>query len=191
MPEHNLGTLHGSFEQIMNPFNGASDIVIPTEEDDQQYIRTDYIPGQDVDMNDDFLRTLLNAIITSFGLDAAVLDATNGNLQFARTLTMESLQICTSIRNEQQDLHDAWANMCLKVLRIMGTDATRAALDNGQIEVSFYEPKSLIIQNTIDDINNVKSLAENIADVIPESNEEDSEQRRAAFIYQFVKSRTN
>lgn len=191
MPEHNLGTLHGSFEQIMNPFNGASDIVIPTEEDDQQYIRTDYIPGQDVDMNDDFLRTLLNAIITSFGLDAAVLDATNGNLQFARTLTMESLQICTSIRNEQQDLHDAWANMCLKVLRIMGTDATRAALDNGQIEVSFYEPKSLIIQNTIDDINNVKSLAENIADVIPEFNEEDSEQRRAAFIYQFVKSRTN
>lgn len=191
MPEHNLGTLHGSFEQIMNPFNGASDIVIPTEEDDQQYIRTDYIPGQDVDMNDDFLRTLLNAIITTFGLDAAVLDATNGNLQFARTLTMESLQICTSIRNEQQDLHDAWANMCLKVLRIMGTDATRAALDNGQIEVSFYEPKSLIIQNTIDDINNVKSLAENIADVIPEFNEEDSEQRRAAFIYQFVKSRTN
>lgn len=191
MPEHNLGTLHGSFEQIMNPFNGASDIVIPTEEDDQQYIRTDYIPGQDVDMNDDFLRTLLNAIITSFGLDAAVLDATNGNLQFARTLTMESLQICTSIRNEQQDLHDAWANMCLKVLRIMGTDATRAALDNGQIEVSFYEPKSLIIQNTIDDINNVKSLAENIADVIPEFNEEDSEQRRAAFIYQYVKSRTN
>lgn len=191
MPEHNLGTLHGSFEQIMNPFNGASDIVIPTEEDDQQYIRTDYIPGQDVDMNDDFLRTLLNAIITSFGLDAAVLDATNGNLQFARTLTMESLQICTSIRNEQQDLHDAWTNMCLKVLRIMGTDATRAALDNGQIEVSFYEPKSLIIQNTIDDINNVKSLAENIADIIPEFNEEDSEQRRAAFIYQFVKSRTN
>lgn len=191
MPEHNLGTLHGSFEQIMNPFNGASDIVIPTEEDDQQYIRTDYIPGQDVDMNDDFLRTLLNAIITTFGLDAAVLDATNGNLQFARTLTMESLQICTSIRNEQQDLHDAWANMCLKVLRIMGTDATRAALDNGQIEVSFYEPKSLIIQNTIDDINNVKSLAENIADVIPEFNEEDSEQRRAIFIYQFVKSRTN
>lgn len=191
MPEHNLGTLHGSFEQIMNPFNGASDIVIPTEEDDQQYIRTDYIPGQDVDMNDDFLRTLLNAIITTFGLDAAVLDATNGNLQFARTLTMESLQICTSIRNEQQDLHDAWANMCLKVLRIMGTDATRAALDNGQIEVSFYEPKSLIIQNTIDDINNVKSLAENIADIIPEFNEEDSEQRRAAFIYQFVKSRTN
>lgn len=191
MPEHNLGTLHGSFEQIMNPFNGASDIVIPTEEDDQQYIRTDYIPGQDVDMNDDFLRTLLNAIITTFGLDAAVLDATNGNLQFARTLTMESLQICTSIRNEQQDLHDAWTNMCLKVLRIMGTDATRAALDNGQIEVSFYEPKSLIIQNTIDDINNVKSLAENIADVIPEFNEEDSEQRRAVFIYQFVKSRTN
>ena len=191
MPDHNLGTLHGSFEQIMNPFNGASDIVIPTEDDDQQYIRTDYIPGQDVDMNDEFLKTLLNSIITSFGLDAAVLDATNGNLQFARTLTMESLQICTSVRNEQQDLHDAWEAMCFAILKIMGSDATRTALENGQIEVKFFEPKSLIIQNIIDDINNVKNLAENIADIIPEFNAEDSEQKRSNFIYRVVKTRTN
>lgn len=191
MPDHNLGTLHGSFEQIMNPFNGASDIVIPTGEDDQQYIRTDYIPGQDVDMNDEFLKTLLNSIITSFGLDAAVLDATNGNLQFARTLTMESLQICNSIRNEQQDLHDSWEAMCLEVLRIMGSEATRTAISNEQVEVKFFEPKSLIIQNIIDDLNNVKTLAENIADIIPDLNAEGSEQKRTAFIYNVVKSRTN
>lgn len=191
MPDHNLGTLHGSFEQIMNPFNGASDIVIPTAEDDQQYIRTDYIPGQDVDMNDEFLKTLLNSIITSFGLDAAVLDATNGNLQFARTLSMESLQICNSVRNEQQDLHDSWEAMCIEVLRIMGTDATRTAIENEQIEVKFFEPKSLIIQNIIDDLNNVKTLAENIADIIPDLNVDGSEQKRTAFIYQVVKSRTN
>ena len=33
MPENNLGTLHGSFEQILNPFNSASDIIIPTDDD--------------------------------------------------------------------------------------------------------------------------------------------------------------
>ena len=60
-------------------------------EDDAQYIRTDYIPGQDVDMNDEFLRTLLNSIVTSFGLDSAVIDATNGNArsQFLRYCTEE------------------------------------------------------------------------------------------------------
>lgn len=191
MPEHNLGTLHGSFETIMNPFNGASDIVIPTDEDNEQYIRTDYIPGQDVDMNDEFLKTLLNSIITSFGLDAAVLDATNGNLQFARTLTMESLQICTSIRNEQQDLHDPWADMCIEILHIMGNEQTRAAIENDQIEVSFFEPKSLIIQNTIEDINNAKSLVEAIADIIPELNDEDTELLRNKFVYTAVKGKTN
>ena len=191
MPENNLGTLHGSFEQILNPFNAASDIVIPTEDDTDRYITTDYIPGQDVDMNDDFLRMLLNSIVSSFGLDSAVIDATNGNLQFARTLSMESLQICNSIRNEQQDLHDAWENMCLKVLSIMGTEATQKAVEQGMIKVQFYEPKSLILQNTIDDLNNAKSYADAIADIIPEFNMDGSEKRRTKFVYRLVKERTN
>lgn len=191
MPENNLGTMHGSFEQILNPFNAASDIIIPTEEDDKKYIETDYIPGQDVNMDDDFLRTLLNAIVSSFGLDSAVIDATNGNLQFARTLSMESLQICNNIRNEQQDLHDSWEAMCLEVLRIMGNEDTVSAVDEGKVKVDFFEPKSLILQNTIDDLNNAKSFAEAIADIIPRFNEDGSEQKRSKFVYNVVKSRTN
>lgn len=191
MPENNLGTLHGSFEQILNPFNSSSDIIIPTEDDNAKYIETDYIPGQDVDMNDEFLKTLLNAIVSSFGLDSAVIDATNGNVQFARTLSMESLQICNAIRNEQQDLHDAWEGMCLEVLKIMGTEATKKAIDRGEIKVSFFEPRSLMIQNSIDDINNAKSYAENIADIYPEFNAENSELKRSKFIYTVIKSMVN
>lgn len=191
MPENNLGTLHGSFEQILNPFNSASDIIIPTDDDNAKYIETDYIPGQDVNMDDDFLKTLLNAIVSSFGLDAAVIDATNGNLQFARTLTMESLQISNNIKNEQQDLHDAWEAMCLRVFSIMGTDDTKQAVEDGKIVVEFFEPKSLILQNTIDDLNNAKSFAESIADIIPEFNEEGTELNRSKFIFNIVKNRTN
>ena len=191
MPENNLGTLHGSFEQILNPFNASSDIIIPTDESTEKYIETDYIPGQDVDMNDDFLRTLLNAIISSFGLDSAVIDATNGNLQFARTLSMESLQICNSIKNEQQDLHDAWEAMCLRVLSICGSDQTREAITQGLVEVTFFTPKSLVMQNTIDDLNNAKSYAENIADIIPDFNVENAESKRNKFIYSRIKSMVN
>lgn len=191
MPENNLGTLHGSFEQILNPFNAASDIVIPTEDDTERYITTDYIPGQDVDMNDEFLRFLLNSIVSSFGLDSAVIDATNGNLQFARTLSMESLQICNSIRNEQQDLHDPWESMCLDILRIMGSDATKSAVEQDMIKVQFFEPKSLVLQNTIDDINNAKSYADAIADIIPEFNIDGSEKSRTKWVYRTVKDKTN
>lgn len=191
MPENNLGTLHGSFEQILNPFNAASDIVIPTEDDTERYITTDYIPGQDVEMNDEFLRFLLNSIVSSFGLDSAVIDATNGNLQFARTLSMESLQICNSIRNEQQDLHDPWEKMCLDILRIMGSDATKSAVEQDMIKVQFFEPKSLVLQNTIDDINNAKSYADAIADIIPEFNIDGSEKSRTKWVYRTVKDKTN
>lgn len=191
MPENNLGTLHGSFEQILNPFNASSDIVFPVEDTSDRFIETDYIPGQDINMDDDFLRFLLNSIISAFGLDSAVIDATNGNLQFARTLSMESLQICNAVRNEQQDLHDAWENLCLEVLRIMGDDNIRDAIDQGMIKVNFYEPESLIIQNTIEELNNAKSYAENIADLIPEFNEEGSDLKRMKFIYSTVKDRLN
>lgn len=191
MPENNLGTLHGSFEQILNPFNSASDIVIPTEDGTERYITTDYIPGQDVNMDDEFLRMLLNSIVSSFGIDPAAIDVTTGNIQFARTLTMESLQICNMVRNEQQDLHDPWEAMCLKVLHIMGSDATQKAIDTGMVQVEFYEPISLILQNTIDELNNAKNYAEAIADIIPAFNQEDSEARRNRFIYQEVKRRVN
>ncbi|WP_300944015.1 hypothetical protein [uncultured Duncaniella sp.] len=191
MPENNLGTLHGSFEQIMNPFNSASDIIIPTDDENGKYIETDYIPGQDVNMDDEFLRSLLNAIVSSFGLDSAVIDATNGNLQFARTLSMESLQICNSVRNEQQDLHDSWEAMCLAILSIMGSDETKKAVSDGKIEVDFFEPKSLILQNTIDDINNAKTYAEALADVTPQFNEDGAELNRSKFIYKVVQDRTN
>lgn len=191
MPEANLGAIRGTFEQIMNPFNAASDIVIPTEDSSEQFIRTDYIPGQDIDMNDDFLKTLLNSIITSFNLDAAVLDATNGNLQFARTLTMESLQISTSIRNEQQDLHPGWNAMCLRILYINGSKELKDAITNGQVETKFFEPKSLIIQNTLDDMNNFKNFAEYLADMIPMFNEDGMDKVRDQWIFDFISKNSN
>ena len=191
MPENNLGTLHGSFEQILNPFNAASDIIIPTEDDNQKYIETDYIPGQDVNMDDDFLRTLLNAIVSSFGLDSAVIDATNGNLQFARTLSMESIQIANMVRNEQQDLYDAWKNLCFEVIRIMGNEETIKALDRSEIEVSFFEPHTLITQSIIDDINQAKTYAEGIADLMPELNGENTESQRSKYIFELIKKQVN
>ena len=133
----------------------------------------------------------MNSIISTFGLDSAVIDATNGNLQFARTLSMESLQICNAIRNEQQDLHDGWEALCLEVLRIMGDDNVRDAIDQGLIKVNFFEPESLIIQNTMDDLNNAKTYAEGIADLIPEFNEDGNELKRSKFIYTMVKDRLN
>lgn len=191
MPENNLGTLHGSFEQILNPFNAASDIIIPTEDDSQKYIETDYIPGQDVNMDDDFLRTLLNAIISSFGLDSAVIDATNGNLQFARTLSMESLQIANMVRNEQQDLYDAWSNLCKEIIRIMGSEETVKALERSEIEVAFFEPHTLITQTIIDDINQAKTYAEGIADLMPELNGDNTENQRSKFIFELIKKQVN
>ena len=190
-PETNLGMIHGSFEQILNPLNSATDILIPSE-DGERFITTDYIEGQNVDMQTEFMRFILNSIVTSFGLDNAVLDATNGQIQFAKTLSMESLQIVNSIKSEQNDSIRAWEKLVLRVLDIMGEDDTREAIKNDMIKVSFYSPKSLILQTIIDEINNAKSFAETLADAVPELNTENANQNvRNLFIYSQIKEHVN
>ena len=193
MPENNLGTLHGSFEQLLNPLNSASDIVIPSEDDSTRYIQTDYIEGQNVNMDDDFLKFLLNSIVSSFGLDPAVLDATNGNIQFAKTLTMESVQICILIMNEQNTLIKAWKKYVLTCLSIEGSDALRDAISSGLVDVKFFAPKSLTLQMSVDEINNAKTYAEALADIIPLFNIDgpEVEAMRNEFVFNTVKSNTN
>ena len=81
--------------------------------------------------------------------------------------------------------------MCLRVLSICGSDQTREAITQGLVEVNFFTPKSLVMQNTIDDLNNAKSYAENIADIIPDFNVENAESKRNKFIYSRIKSMVN
>lgn len=194
MPENNLGTLHGSFEQLLNPLNSASDIVIPSEDDSTRYIQTDYIEGQNVDMDTDFLKFLLNSIVSSFGLDPAVLDATNGNVQFAKTLTMESVQICIMIMNEQNELIHSWKKFVLRCLSIEGSDQLKSAIASGLVDVKFFAPKSLTLQMSVDEINNAKTHAEAIADIIPLFNAVDGPEidaMRSEFVFSNVVNNAN
>lgn len=192
-PETSLGMIHGSFEQLLNPLNSACDIVLPVEsESDERIINTDYIEGQNVDMDTEFLKFLLNCIVASFGLDSATIDATNGQLQFARTLSMESLQIANNVKNEQADLYPGWKAYCMKILSIMGSDETKAAVKNDMIEISFYEPKSLMVQNTLEEISNVKNYVDAIADLLPIFNGDNADQtNRNVFVYMMMKSMIN
>ena len=192
-PETNLGTLNGTFEQLLNPLYSSPDIVIPTDGESQPFIQTDYIEGQNVDMDNDFLRYLLNSIVTTFGLDSAVLDATNGNLNFASTLAMESTQISNMIRNEQTELLPAFKAMVLKICDIMGSDKLRQAIDNDEIEVEFFSPKSLILKTSTDELNNAKTYADTIADNVPELNTDGAnvEKLRTRFVYNPMRDRAN
>ena len=192
-PESNLGTLNGTFEQLLNPLYSSPDIVIPTDGEDRPFIQTDYIEGQNVDMDNDFLRFLLNSIVTTFGLDSAVLDATNGNLNFASTLAMESTQISNMIRCEQTELLPNWKDMILNICYIMGSDNLRQAIDNDRVVVEFFSPKSLILKTSTDELNNAKSFADTMADNMPELNTdgENVDKLRTQFVYKIIRDKAN
>ena len=191
-PESNLGMIHGSFEQLLNSLNSGSDIIIPSEDDSERFITTDYIEGQNVDMDTEFLRFLLNSIVASFGVDSAVIDATNGKVEFARTLSMESLQIANNVKNEQIDLYPGWTKYCLRIIEIMGSDEARKAAKNGLIKISFYEPKSLMIQTSLEEINNVSNYVDAIANMLPIFNSDNvGETERNTFVFMMMKNMLN
>lgn len=193
MPNNNLGNITGSFKTLFNPLNSSSDIVLPRDEGTDPFITTDIVEGQNVDMDMDILRFILNSIIMSFGLDSAVIDTTNGNIDFAKTLSMLSLQIANSTKAEQSETLPPWKELVLSVFRICGSDSLRAAIDNGEININFFSPKTLLMNMTMDELNNVKQVAETFADVYPElqMDDEDANLKRLEFIYSFIRSETN
>lgn len=193
MPNNNLGNITGSFKTLFNPLNSSSDIVLPRDEGSDPFITTDLIEGQNVDMDMDILKFLLNSIVMSFGLDSAVIDTTNGNIDFAKTLSMLSLQIANSTKSEQSETLPPWKELVLSVLKICGSDALRSAIDNNEIIIDFYSPKTLLMNMTMDELNNVKQAAETFADIYPEfqMDDEDANLNRLEFIYEFIRSETN
>lgn len=191
-PHANLGIIHGSLENLINAVNSASDIIFPTEDGSERFITTDYIEGQNVDMDTDFLKFLLNSIVLSFGYDSAIIDATNGQIQFAKTFSMESIHVCNNIKAEQNDLYPEWNRLCMRILSIAGSNELRTAVTGGKVELSFFQPKSLMLQNSMDEINNAKNYAETIADCIPQFNTDSPDNfKRSRFVWSIVRSKVN
>ncbi len=191
MPQNNLGSITGSFRTLLNPLNSSADIVLPAEEGTDKFITTDLIEGQNVDMDMDILKFLMNSIVMSFGLDSAVIDTTNGNIDFAKTLSMLSYQIANSVRSEQSETLPPWEKLILSVLEICGSTDLVQAISNGEIECSFFAPHSLTLGMSVDELNNVKQFAETVAEVYPELQVDDANLNRSQFIFDIIREEVN
>jgi hypothetical protein len=179
------------FERILNPLTTSTHI-IPADDNADPFIVTDIINGQDVDMDNEIIKFLLNSIISSYGVDPAVLDLVNNNIDFAKSLSMLNREMVTLNKNEQNDLQAPWEKMVLAILYAEGSNQLREQIEAGSLEVKFYRPKALMLELTQNEVNNARSFAEALIDLHPVLNGiKDGDLAKSIAVYEIVKDQVS
>jgi hypothetical protein len=158
--------INGPMNRILNPYQNST-IVIPVEDGAEKFINADVISGQTVDMDDDLVTFLTKEAIISCDVDPAIVDLTTNNVDFAKSLSMISRERSSKTIAEQVELTPTWKRFVLKILYESGSDALRTVIDNGEIDVKLFSPKSLLLDIVQNEINNARSFADLLVDIHP------------------------
>lgn len=93
----------GTINEVFNIVGSAVDAFMPVSADGEKPIEIETISGQNVDMNNDFLNSLLKSIVQSFGVPSSVIDDFE-NIDFARSITMSNLDMARSVLDAQKEI---------------------------------------------------------------------------------------
>lgn len=128
----------------------------------------DSIPGEQVDINDEFLEMLKKSLISSTGVPANYIDATQ-DVDYARSLSMQNNAFLRNVTKYQSDFSIFFSKVVRKLYQIeYQEDLQRDAkakdneeqLDVNKIFITFPKPMFLSIQNINEQISNISQTIE-------------------------------
>jgi len=151
-----VGTITG----IIGSVGSVVDLFIPQSQDGEQPIKPEVVPGQQVDMDDQFLQWLVKSIILSFNVPSVAVDYTE-NIEFAKTLTMANLDIASSSAHAQAELNGPLTKL-LRHVMAYDLDLTREEIES--IFATLIPSRSMLIQIVNELMNTVKELGETMAE---------------------------
>lgn len=144
-----------NYNTAINKIGKAKDAFVPTGTQGDRTIETDILSGQDIQLNDDLMETLLTNAINGTGVPSVIMSYIN-EADYSRTLVMANAKFIGRVINYQLDF-----NRCLTELyRKLGKYYLN--LDDGvadAITYTFAAPKSLNNVNMSDIINNAEMTA--------------------------------
>ena len=170
----------GTISSIIGSVGSIVDLFIPQSEDGTRPITPEVISGQDVNMDEDFLRYLIKSIILSFNVPSVVVDYTN-EVEFAKTLSMANLDVATSSALAQAELNIPLTEMLRRVLAYE-LDLTEEEIES--IHANLIPSRSMLMQITSDLINTTRDLGQAMADINLIS---DDENIKKMFVREFVR----
>ena len=175
-----VGTIAG----IIGAVGSTVDLFIPQSSDGSKPINTEIVPGQTVQMDEDFLQFLIKSIILSFNMPPNVVDTTS-DVEFAKTIAASNLEVATSTALSQAELNPPLTELFKKIM-LYELDLTEEEVES--IKATLIPSRSMLIQMTGDLINTTKDLANNLADINILG---DDENLKKMFVKEFVRKYYN
>jgi len=148
------------------------DMFIPVH-NGQRPIEIDIVPGQDVDINDQFLQYLLEGIIAGMGLPASLLDA-GRELEYVRKLAMQNGNFLRRVVDYQKIYAESFSKFFRLLTKNHIDDAAdvdqtvKDGIDFKKIKVDFPPPSVLNLTNLSEQLRTTKEVAEEIANTYVE-----------------------
>lgn len=173
-----------SIENIFGAAGTSADVFIPQDSQGNKTIDSEIQSGQDIDMDQEFIKFLIDSILLSFGVEPAALDFTE-DVNFAKTLSMVDLRIAKNALQEQKIVNPSINKLIKKILYYeLGEDSNELQ----QITAHLQAPKIIILEMLDEIFGTVTGFGEDLSSIlVGEEQESEIDKQKRKFKLDMVK----
>jgi len=153
-----------SVENIFGTAASSADIFVPRAgSSGYKPIEAEIMSGQDVEMDEEFIKFLIDNTLLGFGIEPAALDYTS-NVEYAKTLSMVDIRIAKNALNEQKIINPALERLIKKILYYELGDDNSSEIE--KISIKLQPPKIVMLEMLEDIFSTVNGFAETLSSIL-------------------------
>ena len=173
----------GTINEIFNIVGSAVDVFMPVSIDGERPIETETISGQNIDMNEDFINSLIRSIVQSFGVPASMIEEFD-SIDFAKTISMSNLEMAKAVYDAQIELNPDLT----KMFRLLVKYELPEYEQYDDIDVKLNPPSIIVYEMNRDRMDSIDQVAEKLAELlIAPENESADERKKRIFKLEYYK----
>lgn len=168
----------GTINEIFNIVGANVDVFMPVSVDGERPIETETISGQNVDMNNDFLNSILKSIIQSFGAPSSVIDDFE-NVEFAKTITMSNLSMAKLALASQNEINPALTKLLRLIIMYEIPDFTQV----DDIYAKLNPPMIIVLEMNKERVDSIDQMSNTFAALMFPQNDQETESERCIRLF--------
>ena len=163
----------GTINDIFNIVGSLVDVFMPVSIDGERPIETETISGQNIDMNNDFLNSLLKSIIQSFGVPSSIIDDFE-NIDFAKTISMSNLEVAKMVLNSQNEINEPLTKMIRLIISYEMPEFEQV----NEIYAKLTPPSVIVLEMNRERMQSISEIAETLSTILLAQNDQETSEER-------------
>lgn len=168
----------GTINEIFNIVGANVDVFMPVSVDGERPIETETISGQNVDMNNDFLNSILKSIIQSFGAPSSIIDDYE-SADFARTITMSNLNMAKLALAAQNEI----CPTLTKLFRLIVSYEMPEFTQVDDLVAKLNPPMVIVMEMNKDRVDSIDQMSKVLAELYCPANDQETTAERTMRLF--------